>query len=457
MSANVKIGNDTIQNVSSVKLQSADTAGTYVEFPLPSGNQDIANLNEYNVASKATARISATERAKIIPENIKKDVTLLGVTGTHEGGGSGGYSITCFVSNGTYSGSTATFGAPNTAQVTITPNSNYALPTSVAVVGATKNYNSTTGIITLTNATGDIAITAVCDAVYSVAKTITNGSASGDSTIISGRTASVTIIPNTGYDTPASVTVTGASYTYDRESGIVSLSNPTSNVTIVGECAPASIYKGKIISIDMDGDGTDEQYRVIKLIENDVVEVLAMDDAGNVAFDSSNTSNTYENCTLDNYLNSTWYNTLSSTAKSAIVAKTFTQDKWINDSSGSPSYAVKYSSVDGRVSKQTNEFGNITRNIYAISLQDIIDYVEATPEMTAADTTLTNNNIKAMWYSGEAPATEQYLWMNSASGANAKAAYCVMQNGNPTGNIVNYSLSIARPAFRIDLSKISWS
>ncbi len=33
-----------------------------------------------------TAAIAANEAAKIIPENIKKDVTILGVTGTHEGG-----------------------------------------------------------------------------------------------------------------------------------------------------------------------------------------------------------------------------------------------------------------------------------------------------------------------------------------------------------------------------------
>ena len=47
----------------------------------PVGNQDISTLDEYNVSSKATARISAEERAKIIPGNIKKDVTILGTPG----------------------------------------------------------------------------------------------------------------------------------------------------------------------------------------------------------------------------------------------------------------------------------------------------------------------------------------------------------------------------------------
>lgn len=52
----------------------------------PEGNQDINTLDEVDVSEKATARISAEERAKIIPANIAKDVTILGVTGTHQGG-----------------------------------------------------------------------------------------------------------------------------------------------------------------------------------------------------------------------------------------------------------------------------------------------------------------------------------------------------------------------------------
>ena len=52
---------------------------------VPSGNQDIETLNEYNVTAKATARISAAERAKIVAGNIKNGVTILGVTGTYEG------------------------------------------------------------------------------------------------------------------------------------------------------------------------------------------------------------------------------------------------------------------------------------------------------------------------------------------------------------------------------------
>lgn len=60
-------------------------SGTYTGL-VPSGNADISDTSEVDVTDKATARISATERAKIIPNNIANGVTLLGVTGTHYGG-----------------------------------------------------------------------------------------------------------------------------------------------------------------------------------------------------------------------------------------------------------------------------------------------------------------------------------------------------------------------------------
>ena len=71
---------------------------------------------------------------------------------------------------------------------------------------------------------------------YSITATVTNGTSSGDSTIAGNGTASVTISPSSGYDLPSSVTVSGASYTYDSTTGVVSLSSPSGNVTISGTC-----------------------------------------------------------------------------------------------------------------------------------------------------------------------------------------------------------------------------
>jgi len=73
---------DVVAGKKFTKANGAESEGT---LALPSGNQDISDTNEYNVYSKATARISAAERAKIIPGNIKDGVQILGVTGTYVG------------------------------------------------------------------------------------------------------------------------------------------------------------------------------------------------------------------------------------------------------------------------------------------------------------------------------------------------------------------------------------
>lgn len=378
-------------------------------------------------------------------------------TGTGSGGGSA-YSITTNITNGTASGATGTYpdatGTTTTAQVTITPASNYALPTSVTVVGATSNYNATTGVITLTNATGNVTITAVCVALYTITPTITNGTSTGDSSIVAGGTASITIVPDLSYDTPASVTVTGASYTYDRNTGVVSLSNPTGNVTIAGDCVATAVYKGKIINMDMDGDGTDEQYRVLKLLSGDVVEVVALNYVGVKEF-SDTSSCVYENSVVDSYINTTYYNTLSSTAKTAIVDKTITQEMWGNDTTGTPTYIGRWERGTYDLSLHNNAYGNtLTRHAYLLSLQDIIDYLEVTPQMTADDTTLTYSNIAMMLQNSSSITTQRFL---RVIGVSENKVGLINTNGYINTEGANNVSQAVYPAFQIDLSKISWS
>ena len=73
--------------------------------------------------------------------------------------------------------------------------------------------------------------------VYSITKTITNGTATGDTVMYPGVDATITIVPNGGYVLPSSVTVTGATLdSYDSSTGAVSISAPTGNVTITCVC-----------------------------------------------------------------------------------------------------------------------------------------------------------------------------------------------------------------------------
>lgn len=75
---------------------------------------------------------------------------------------------------------------------------------------------------------------------YNITTTVTNGTYSGDTTITD--MATVTITANTGYALPDSVTVTGASQTWNKETGTLTLSNPTGDVTVEAVCVAVVIY-----------------------------------------------------------------------------------------------------------------------------------------------------------------------------------------------------------------------
>lgn len=144
------------------------------------------------------------------------------------------YSITTNVTNGTYSGDTTITDNGGVASVRIAPTGDYKLPASVSVSGADHTYNASTGAISLSNATGNVTISAAMVALteYSITVNETNGSHTGASTIKESRSVSLTFEPDPGYGQPASVTVTGATYTWTRGTGVLSLSNPTGNVSV---------------------------------------------------------------------------------------------------------------------------------------------------------------------------------------------------------------------------------
>lgn len=72
------------------------------------------------------------------------------------------YAINLSVSGGTYSGD-STIKSGETATITITASSGFALPSTISVSGANYTWNNLTGVIVLSNATGDVAISVVCE------------------------------------------------------------------------------------------------------------------------------------------------------------------------------------------------------------------------------------------------------------------------------------------------------
>ena len=146
------------------------------------------------------------------------------------------YSITTSVTNGTYAGDTE-IQEGETATVTISPNTGYKLPTSVSVSGATSSYNSTTGEISLSNATGNVSISAtmVQATQYSISTSLTGLTATGDTNIYENGTASVTlsVIDSSTKALPTTITVTNAgTYSYNSSTGVITINGATGNVSI---------------------------------------------------------------------------------------------------------------------------------------------------------------------------------------------------------------------------------
>jgi hypothetical protein len=104
---------------------------------------------------------------------------------------------------------------------------------------------------------GSIVINSIV--TYSITKTLSNCTASGATTINKGSTATITLTANSGYKLPDSITVSGASYTWDKASGKIVLSNPTGNVaiTVVAEETSVTPSYTNLLPLSVDANGND--------------------------------------------------------------------------------------------------------------------------------------------------------------------------------------------------------
>ena len=245
---------------------------------------------------------------------------------------------------------------------------------------------------------------------------------------------------------------------------------------------PPLATKGDLINMDLDGNGN-KTYRVLKC-NGKVAEVVGMIPISNTAqcWDEDNTTTImgsltiakYADSDLDIFLNTTWYGTLSNIAKNAIVSQTINQDAWYPSAEGSP----VYTGIHGRNSANESEYSiskypdsviNIgSRNIYALSIQDIIDYLS--DESVRIDKTmiLRNTNVwKMFWNTETMPYQEQLdnaysFWLRSArASSTSEHAYVVNSWGGSLApdktNSTTHFQKLIRPAFCIDLSKIPFT
>ncbi len=179
-----------------------------------------------------------------------------------------------------------------------------------------------------------------------------------------------------------------------------------------------------------------------------------------VTFSGGSTGQQYQGSTLDVYLNETFFATLSATMQAAIVPKAIKQDMWGYGSSA-PSSGTYYHQTYGSanryyydnssgVSYGTAEVGS--RNVYALSLREVIDYL-GVPE----NGDFTDTDIWQMFWNDNSSHSEQYLWLRSAYGNNSGTAV-ILYGSLGFFSDINYNRSYSvRPAFQIDLSKVEWT
>ena len=225
---------------------------------------------------------------------------------------------------------------------------------------------------------------------------------------------------------------------------------------------PPMPVKGDIVNLDLDGQG-DKQYRVIKCNGN-VAQVMAMYDTLTSVYNStsitttfgSTTAQKYEGSTLDTYLNTTWYNTLSTEAKNAIVPENVVQYcyKYYDapNTPNTPTYTYQYQyNWSNSDYDNADNVGNVVvgnRNVFALDLKDIFDYF--------GKVCITSNELMTLFFN-QTTQVSTYLWLRSSRAAASNSAWSVYGNyGGLDGNLVNNS-SIVRPALNLNMSKIQYT
>ena len=224
---------------------------------------------------------------------------------------------------------------------------------------------------------------------------------------------------------------------------------------------PIMPVKGDLITMNL--DGTSRLYRVLS-VNGNVCKVFGMWDDFKSKYNGTSTTTNfngitaqkYEGSTLDTYLNTTWYNKLSSEAKNAIVPENVVQYcyKYYSEPNtpNTPTYTYQYQyNWDNSNYDNANNIGNVTvgeRNVFALDLKDIFDYFEKV--------CITSDEIMTMLWNSTTKVSK-YLWLRSSYADYSASAWSVSgSSGCFSSDGVIYILDV-RPALNLDMSKIQYT
>ena len=234
---------------------------------------------------------------------------------------------------------------------------------------------------------------------------------------------------------------------------------------------PPIVPKGSLVNLDLDGQG-DKQYRVIKCNGN-VAQVMAMYDTLTSEWNADTSKTTtmgtltvakYDGSDIDIYLNTTWYNTLTSATKAAIVPENVVCDAWYWGNAGDPDYTGTYgTAVPGTsnytISKYAGGTLNISnRNVFALGVQDVIDYLNDSSVQVDTTAILRNVNIWKMFWNVETkPTTSAYPWLRSSDAGLSNSVWNV---NDIFGRLNNYGMDLSlvvRPALNLNLNQVEFT
>ena len=208
----------------------------------------------------------------------------------------------------------------------------------------------------------------------------------------------------------------------------------------------------------------DDQYLVIERNSIGNKPFHTADAACGINSETSGCDNTYENSELDTYLNTTWYNSLSSELKNAIVDAEIYQEFYTHKGDSGICYDKNGSTRVGDhgnhpYSTDWNKYGRVqtwnggatsatlTRKVFLPSLKEII----------GMGVDLDNYNSTRSFLT-ESSGSMVHLWTRDGyASVRQLEMFLYYHNGSPDNDYLWVTYIGVRPAYIIDLSEVSYS
>ena len=211
---------------------------------------DITTLSNYSSISLGSHQLTVVAKAPgFLDSNPSTAVTFVN-----------GYELVFdTISNCTYTPSPSMISAFDSTTITFTPDAHYVLPDSIYVGGtADHTWDKSTGRLVLSNVKSNITLE--CEATLetfpvTISATGCTYSPTGWTEVAYGEGGEIWLQNvESGYRLPDSVTVTGASYEYNKDSGFIRISNATGAVTVTITCVQIYTITATITNGSWSGD-----------------------------------------------------------------------------------------------------------------------------------------------------------------------------------------------------------